>query len=469
MSSLTFYPTQDELVEADDNVIMAGQPDEDEGLVELVWRKNLPLGMNLLMNDDSGRLKVVDFPRGSQARAVCADKELEPDIFKGATIVAVNGSRYEFQEDLFEALKNPARPKSILFELANPEDAERIKNFVEGSRSRSKKGPTNTVKECMPRTFATNEVVFSDDKEIGLEFVTTLDDFGLAVKGFLEGEDGIVLSAEKDGSIHRGDILSHINGKLALGEGGAGRNRALALLEEEGRGRPLNLTFVPPYLFHQIFEKPANGIADLGGPLELKLKEKNKRIVVQGFENVSGAAESGGVLIGDHLIFINGQAVGAGCLLVGQYQPPELSEIYATLREQSNYPAALTFARPKQRTASRWMATNEKFAVEDADTICITANTYDQIGCVLQSQRNMNITVSDLFAVPGPIQLAMRQCNGSDGIVELAIESVNAQFVPSYASTSIVMNAMNRSWSTNEKVEVVFCDDERREWLRQLT
>ena len=448
---------------------MAGQPDEDEGLVELVWRKNLPLGMNLLMNDDSGRLKVVDFPRGSQARTVCAEKEMEPDIFKGSTIVAVNGSRYEFQEDLFEALKNPARPKSILFELANPEDAERVKNFVEGSRSRTRKSTTRTSEEAKPRAFSANEVVFSDDKEIGLEFVTTLDDSGLAVKEFLEGEDGIVLAAEKDGSIHRGDILTHINGKLSLGEGGAGRKRALALLEEEGHVRPLRLTFARPYLFHQLFEKSANGIADLGGPMELKLNEKKKRIVVQGFENVSGAAESGGVLIGDHLIFINGQPVGAGCLLVGQYQPPDLSEIYSTLREPSNFPAALTFARPKQRTASRWMATNEKFAVEDADTICITVNTYDQIGCVFKSERNMDITVSDLFAVPGPIQLAMRQYCGSDSTVELAIESVNAQFVPSYASTSIMMNAMNRSWSTNGKVEVVFCDDEGREWLRMLT
>ena len=30
------------------------------------------------------------------------------------------------------------------------------------------------------------------------------------------------------------------------------------------------------------------------------------------------------------------------------------------------------------------------------------------------------------------------------------------------------MNAMNRSWSTNKKVEVVFCDDERRELRNSL-
>jgi hypothetical protein len=37
-------------------------------------------------------------------------------------------------------------------------------------------------------------------------------------------------------------------------------------------------------MFHQKFEKPAEGIADLGGPVELKLKEQNKRIVVHDFE-----------------------------------------------------------------------------------------------------------------------------------------------------------------------------------------
>ena len=463
-------PPQDELVEADDDVIIASQPDEDEGLVELVWRKNLPLGMNLLLNDDSGRLKVVDFPRGSQARAVCSEKETDPDVFKGSTIVAVNGSRYDFQEDLFDALKNPSRPKSILFKLANTDDAERVKNFVEGSRARGKKNPTKPTKERTPRKFSTHDVVFSEVKEIGLEFMPTLDDFGLAVKGFVEGQAGTVLPAERDGSIHKGDILTHINGHLALGEGGEGKKRALELLEEEGNSWPLKLTFARPYMFQEKFEKPSDGIADLGGPIELKLKEQNKRIVLHDFDNVNGTAESGGVLIGDHLIFINGQAFGAGCVLVGQHQPPELSEIYATLREPSNYPAALTFARPKQQTGSRWTASaNEKFSVEDAETICITADSYEQIGAVFQSKRNLDITVSDLFAVPGPLQMAMQPHLDNNGMLELAVESVNGQFVPSYASTGIVMNAMNRSWSTNEKVEIVFCDDERKEWVHKLT
>lgn len=44
---------------------MEEQNSLDRRRIELVWRERLPLGMNLLMNDDSGFLKVVDFPRGS--------------------------------------------------------------------------------------------------------------------------------------------------------------------------------------------------------------------------------------------------------------------------------------------------------------------------------------------------------------------------------------------------------------------
>jgi hypothetical protein len=60
--------------------------------IDLVWTEFVPLGINLLLNDKSGFIKVVDFPRGSQARKVAVDKELDPINFKGATIISVNGS-----------------------------------------------------------------------------------------------------------------------------------------------------------------------------------------------------------------------------------------------------------------------------------------------------------------------------------------------------------------------------------------
>lgn len=204
--------------------------------------------------------------------------------------------------------------------------------------------------------------------------------------------------------------------------------------------------------------------------MELKLKEENKRIVVCDFENVNGTAEGGGILFCDNLIFINGQPVGAGCALMGQHQPPELSEVYQTLREPSIYPVALTFARPKQETGNRWTtSTNQRFSADSAETFSITADSFEQLGCVLESNRNLDTVLSDLFAVPGPLQVTMRPHVDRNGRLELSLESINGQFVPSYASTGIVMNALNRSWKADGKVEIVFCDDERKQWVHQLT
>lgn len=56
---------KDDLVEADDDDIMEAPTAVDRMKIELVWRERLPLGMSLLMNDESGLLKVVEFPRGS--------------------------------------------------------------------------------------------------------------------------------------------------------------------------------------------------------------------------------------------------------------------------------------------------------------------------------------------------------------------------------------------------------------------
>jgi len=461
----------DELVEADSDVITDFQPLEDEDLIELVWRHNLPLGMNLLLNDNSGKLKVVDFPRGSQARAVCTEKEIDPAVFNGATIVAVNGTRYDFQEDLFEALKCSSRPKSILFKLANHEDAARVKNFVEGSFTKSKKAGKSGKDEQKetPRQFSTRKIVINDNIRIGLEFCISADMFALFVKRFVQGDGGTILAAEKDGTIKTGDILTHVNNKLVLGKDSEGQQRALRILKEEGNIRPLSLSFTEPYLIRKKFEKPRNGIADVGGPGELKLKEVNKRIHVASFENVNGTAESGGVLIGDHLIFINGLPVGAGCALVGQHKPPELSEVYEMLQSSQNYPAALTFARPKKENANRWSTTGKSnFSAESAETICVTADSFEQIGCVFESAWNLDIILTDLFAVPGTLQLAMKRHLGKNETPKLAIESINGQFVPSYATESIVMNAINRSWHSDGRVELVFCDDEQKEWVHRL-
>lgn len=460
---------QDELVIADQRVITTAQSDEEDHLIELVWRESLPLGMNLLLNDDSGRLKVVDFPRGSQARAVCTEKGIDPEVFKGATIVAVNGTQYELQEDLFGALKDPGRPKAIRFELADPADAERVKRFVENSKAKnSGKLQNSTSADSTERLFYTRDVTITQNVEIGLEFGATNDDRGLVVKAFVPGAGGTVLAAERDGNIQVGDLLTHVNGKLVLGENGEGRRKAFELLGSDGQRRPLKLTFSDPYLFRVEFEKEKNSLAQRGGPTEFVMMEKDKRIVLHNFDNVSGAAESGGILIGDHLVFINGVPVGAGCKMSDEGNPPELSEVYSMLRNENSYPIALTFARPKQG-GSRWTTPSKQtLTIQSVDTICITAESFTEIGCVVEGRNVSDVVVTDLFAVPGSFQKDMKGYMDTQGNIRLSVEELNGQFVPSYATPSIVTNALARSWASNGKVEVLFCDDERKEWIQGL-
>ena len=70
----------DGLPELEEHHITKAALDKNEDLVELVWRKPVPLGLNILTND--GILKVIDLPRGTQAREVAQSKQLDPDIFK---------------------------------------------------------------------------------------------------------------------------------------------------------------------------------------------------------------------------------------------------------------------------------------------------------------------------------------------------------------------------------------------------
>lgn len=295
------------------------------------------------------------------------------------------------------------------------------------------------------------------------------------VSDFLTGDDGIVLAAERQSKILRGDLLTHINGKLVLGQDGEGKQRAVSMLEAVGDERPLVLSFSEGYLFNESFEKPSTGIADIGGADEFILQERqlpdgSRRIILDDFENVSGQAEAGGVLIGDHLVFINAVPVGAGCRLIGEDHSPELHEIYGMLRNETGYPIGLTFARPKQ-AERRWTGSpyKQRFNVEAAETICITADSFEHLGCVFENKDGSDIVITDLFAVAGPIQQKMRKYKDSSGNVHLSVESVNGQFVPSYATADIVKNAMKRTSKSSGKLEVVFCDDSRKKWIQSLT
>jgi hypothetical protein len=468
---------QSNLVEADENVVVKETSSEDRTVVELVWRERLPLGMNLLMNDESGLLKVVDFPRGSQARAVCEKRGMDPELFKGSTIVGVNGAEYDDQDDLFGALKDPGRPKTVRFELADTEDAERIRRFVEGDEQ-EKQDEAAGSPEDDERQFKLRDVQFTEPGELGLEFAASLDNLGLVVRGFIEGPGGIVLAAEKTGLVAVGDLLVKINGELVISSDGSGRDRAIQVLGSVGHSRPLTLTFAEPYLFSQVID--TSMVSSLhaerdGGPQELLLEDlvvketAAKRVALKGFENVSGSAETSGIMIGDHLVFVNGMPVGAGCRWLGVSPPPTLAEIHGMMSHEKAYPMGLTFARPRQQQEiSRWSGhhRDRMFSDDEAETMCVTFEHPSQLGCVFEETRIHDVVVADFQAVPGVFQRALRSYVKPK--FPLSVDSINGQFVPTYASKDMVRSAIQRSWKSDGRVELWLCDDTHRHWIHAI-
>lgn len=431
--------------------------------------------MNLLLNDDSGLLKVVDFPRGSQARIVCEKRQLVPDVFKGARVVAVNGFEYDDQEELFNALKEPSRPKAVRFQLAESEEAERLRQFVERA-SDLEKSNANDVPLVTERTFHLRKVEFTELGELGIEFGNALDNTGLVVTGFIEGDGGTVLVAERSGEVREGELLTHINGELVVGLEGNGRSRALELLGTVAVQRPLELTFADPYLHREVIERPPPlpGV-DAGNTFteivlgERKLTNGARRIGVTGFEAVGGAVESSGILLGDQLVFVNGKPVGAGCRWLGEGLPPSLDEVHAMLQNESYYPIGLTFARPRQQRDNAWkshFSAAKEFSDDEAETVCVTADQYADLGCILDLANTNDIVVKNFCAVPGPFQRALDKYKDADTRqMHVSIESLNGQFVPSYASKDMVKNALARSWKNESRVEIWLCDDDRKAWV----
>ena len=455
---------QNNLVEADDDVIVSESVASDHAFVELVWRERLPLGMNLLMNDDSGLLKVVDFPRGSQARLVCERRGFDSDAFKGASIVAVNGTQYDDQEELFESLKHPARPKTIRFRLADTDDAERLRKFLEMYKTSIDAAPEE-------REFRFRIVNFLDEGDLGILFKATADNVGLVVSGFVEGTGGIVLAAERSGDVKLGDLLTHVNDDVVIRLDGDGLSLAMKLLESSAIGRPLSLTFAEPFLHIVEIRKVDNapGLDCGGGPTELMFDETNeggkRRVSITGFTSVSGMAERSGVLIGDQLVFVNGLPVGIGCRWLDAPSSPSLKEVMDMLSNDGFYPIGLTFARRVQQNLSRWALSTDEFSDSDAETICVTASSQDRLGILLSQMDNGDITVSDFQGVPGIFQRAMEKYKRKNGKLNLAVESINGQIVPSYSSIDIVRNALNRSWTNSETTLLTLCDDEQKKWL----
>ncbi|KAL7542529.1 hypothetical protein ACHAXR_011895 [Thalassiosira sp. AJA248-18] len=452
---------------------------EDEDEVELVWRERVPLGLNILTNDESGYLKIIDFPRGTQARKVAQSKQLDPDMFRGSTIVSVNGRRYgpDLQVDLFAALKDPARPKAILFKLADTEGIKRIEEIVDQGKgkSRTKSGQKATGSENESTDLFTI-IDIHEIGNIGLKFVASHHNFALAVSDFLRDSNGQgLLPVEKTGKISLNDLLSHINGTLVLGEKGTGKQKALDLFEEIGAKRPLSLGFTKPYLYNIVLEKNSPENESIGGPSELvftevKATSNENKIVLKDFAPSEGAAETGGVFVGDNLVFINGMPVGAGCrLLDGSVPSPKLGDVIGMLKQHT--PLALTFARAQanQTSAVKTYLTSSPLSldVESAYTFSIAATDYSQLGCKFANGMNgTDIVVKGISGVDGPFQQQMKASN--QPYIGCKLESVDGEAVPSYVNSQLIVNAMKRRWAANGRVELTFCNEMHRDALHKV-
>lgn len=362
-------------------------------------------------------------------------------------------------------MRDPGRPKSVGFQLADSDDAERVRQFVEG--------PRIVEDQDEPRSFSTRTVVIKDSCDIGLQLRPTMDGFGWWVSAFCEGEDGTVLAAERSGQIEIGNVLTHVNDKVVLGTEGRAPNNAVELLETEGLNRPLSLTFVDAYQTRVTYnrEESLGGPNHTHGPAELLLEERKEgcgkiHVVIGGFQNVSGTVENSNILIGDHLVFVNGIPVGAGVRWLGEGNHPSLAEVETMLSSESFYPLGLTFARPRQKD-SRWESSFERFDDSEAETICVSVERREKLGCTLYETEFHDMIVRDFVAIEGSLQRAIKSLLPDADKSKPSIEWINGDFVPSYASPLMVRNALKRAWKTHQSIDLWLCDHDRKKWLKE--
>ena len=450
-------------VSKSDIVAMVEDPSANE--IDLVWKEFLPLGINLVLNDKSGKIKVVDFPRGSQARKVCVDKQLDPDIFKGSTVVAINGYRFKRKDeaqnriDMMLALRDQSRPKTIKFML----DSEMMKT------SKGVEDPaqpmTSAVEEKESNSVGYLDII--EEGPIGLTFKRSIDNKCLVLRSF---EDGSAKKALVKDSVSIGDMLTHVNDDCLL-SAAEPIQASYDALQTHGISRPLRLGFIQPYLFHITLKKDDNF---LGSPNEFSLVQKTRKdyvsgkassgVYVKGYKLVDGVVEAHGVFLGDHLIFVNGQPVGIGHELRPDFPNLDLKEVADLLKSDESYPICLTFARPQSDT---------RVATFDLDmldkTISVVADTRDKLGFTIGIGQQPNHYVVKAFkAVIGSFQNAMIEKLGPTKCMGLRIYSIDRELVPSYANCDIVMNAMKRAWSRQDQMELTFCDEGQYEQFQSL-
>jgi len=458
----------DDLEEVSESDLIDATPDPRANEVELVWREHLPLGMNLLMNDDSGLIKVTDLPRGTQARLVAEQRNLNPDIFEGATIIAVNGTRYgpDFQKELVDALRDPGRPKSVLFKLPLKEESDKMRTLIEELEGEQDFGGSVASKNTRSSDDNMTTINIVKQGPIGISFSNSVDNLYLRIDSFSDDFDGESLITESNSSVSVNDILFSINDVCVFGENG--KDNALKEFGENALTRPLKLTFAKPYLKLVSFSDKNQKNTALNPADELSFEEEktgaSNRVVLKKFKGVSGIVESSGVYIGDHLIFLNGIPVGSGCrLLNAPSDEGDIRSVIATLQDVNNYPLTLSFARPQKET-SRW--DTPQFKLETATIIPVNVDNFEDLGCKFGCGSEAgDIILGSFQSVRGKYQKLMTNDESLGVLLGDAIESVNGQIVPSYASADMVSNAIRKSWKSGGCVDLLFCDMKLKENL----
>ena len=392
-------------------------------------------------------------------------------------------------------MKDPARPKSILFRLASESDAAHIEKLVKNRNATDGSTETGSVqyKNSDDDENIITTINITNSSSIGIKLAASPDCYGLIVSEFHES------SRDMFAGIQSNYLLSHVNGKCVLGENGSGKENALRILESEGATRPLTLGFVKPYLYNINIEKGSNSF---GGPSELIFSEskptgesntKENKIVLKGFYAAEGAAESGKVFVGDNLMFVNGIPVGAGCKLADgrKAKCPPLGAFYHLLHFSYHYhqlnaaftihllaavidmlkrlsPLALTFARADtEKKNGRLRSSPLSLNIDAITTFSIEATDYDHIGCTFVNGHNgTDIVVRSINGVEGSFQ---RQMNATKlPLIGCFLESVDDEVVPSYVNPQLIINAMSRRWATNAGVKLTLCNQRHKYAIHKI-
>jgi len=141
-------------------------------------------------------------------------------------------------------LKNPSRPKAIMFKLSS-EEGKRIGLLLGRRNSKSEDG--DAMMEKIEQTI--HNAVIEETGPLGISFHVD-NEAGLVVAAFKKGENGEMLPAEKSGQVKIGKVLVSVNNQFVTD---ADKNvyvkKTSNLFASIGDSRPLVLGFVEKSTF----------------------------------------------------------------------------------------------------------------------------------------------------------------------------------------------------------------------------